>query len=158
MDKEIKNLKKEILTREEVVKLKERVIEVEDRSRRNNLRITGIKDDQRETWRECEKKVEDLFKNVLEVDVDIERVHRIRKVKEAKPRTIVLKLLNWKDNEKVMGQAKKLKGKNIYINEDFSLETTELRKNLWEQVKQYRKEGKYAVLNYKSVVVRDRKI
>ena len=32
--------------------------------------------------------------------------------------------------------AKKLKSKSIFINEDFSRETMELRKELWENVNQ----------------------
>ena len=67
-----------------------------------------------------------------------------------------MKLLRWKDKEMIMANVRKLKGKNVFINEDFSLETLELRKKLWEQVKQYRQEGKYAVLNYDKIYVRDR--
>ena len=33
-----------------------KLIELEDRSRRNNIRIDGIEDDQNETWDSCEEK------------------------------------------------------------------------------------------------------
>ena len=45
------------------------------------------------------------------------------------------RFLNYKDKTKILKNAKKLKSKNIFINEDFSLETMELRKELWEKVK-----------------------
>ena len=35
----------------------------------------------------------------------------------------------------VLIKPKKLKGKNVFISEDFSHETIELRKELWEKVK-----------------------
>ena len=34
-----------------------KLIELEDRSRRNNLQIDGIVEDQNESWQECEQKV-----------------------------------------------------------------------------------------------------
>ena len=50
---------------------------------------------------------------------------------------------------------KKLKKTGIYIYEDFSKGTMELRKSLWEQVLEYRKQNKFASLNYRSIIVRD---
>ena len=43
-----------------------------------------------------------------------------------KPRTIVCRFLNYKDKTNILKTAKKLKDKNIFINEDFSHETMEL--------------------------------
>ena len=42
----------------------------------------------------------------------------------------------------ILKNAKKLKGKNIFINEDFSHETIELSDELWKKVKKHRDEGK----------------
>ena len=55
-----------------------KLIELEDRSRRNNIRIDGIEDDQNETWDSCEEKVQKLIKEKLglENEVEIERCHR----------------------------------------------------------------------------------
>ena len=69
----------------------------------------------------------------------IERVHRIKKKGNSenlgKPRTIVCRLLHYKDKAKILTNVKKLKDKNVFINEDFSYETMELRKELWEKIK-----------------------
>ena len=35
-----------------------KLIELEDRSHRNNIRINGIEDDQNETWDSCEEKLQ----------------------------------------------------------------------------------------------------
>ena len=45
-----------------------------------------------------------------------------------------------------MKKANQLKGTGYYINEDFSKETLEIRKENWKKVKQLRENGKYAVL------------
>ena len=40
----------------------------------------------------------------------------------------------------------KLKGQNIYINEDFSNETMDIRKDKWQSKKSLRSQGKDAIL------------
>ena len=46
-----------------------KLIELEDRSRRNNIRIDGIEDDQNETWDSCEEKVQKLIKEKLGLEL-----------------------------------------------------------------------------------------
>ena len=45
----------------------EKLIELEDISRRNNLRIDGISEVSHETWEMCEDSVKDLIKTKLEI-------------------------------------------------------------------------------------------
>ena len=47
---------------------------------------------------------------------------------------------------------KKKKNTNIFIDEDFSPEAMEYREQLWEEVKELRRKGNIAYLNYRSVV------
>ena len=58
--KEIKNLKTEVKAIEDDLlnadEVSAKLIELEDRSRRNNLRIDGIKEEPNKTWEACEKK------------------------------------------------------------------------------------------------------
>ena len=37
-----------------------KLIDLEDRSRRNNLRIDGISDSRNETWEECEEEIQNV--------------------------------------------------------------------------------------------------
>ena len=56
--------------------------DLEDRSRRNNLRKLGIKKDPREPWEECENKIYDLLEEKLDMgtsNITIERAHRLEK-------------------------------------------------------------------------------
>ena len=39
----------------------DKLAELEDRSRRNNLRIDGINEEKRETWEMCETKIRNTF-------------------------------------------------------------------------------------------------
>ena len=50
----------------------EKLIELEDRSLRNNLRIDGISEVSHETWEMCEDSVKDLIKTKLEINDEIE--------------------------------------------------------------------------------------
>ena len=61
-------------------------------------------------------------------------------------------MLSFQENKLVMKNAKKLKNTNIFIDEDFSPEIMEYRKQLWEEVKELRKKGNIPYLNYRSVV------
>ena len=42
-----------------------KLVELEDRSRRNNLRIDGLGETPNETWKTCEEKVQEVLKNDL---------------------------------------------------------------------------------------------
>ena len=134
-----------------------KIVDLEDRSQRNNLCIDGLSKKENETWDECEQEVQTLIKDKLGIakNIVIERAHRIKKNGNSdnpgKPRIIVCRFLNYKDKTNILKNAKKLNGKNIFINEDFSHETMELRKELWEKVKKHRDEGKIAYLSYRTV-------
>ena len=111
--------------------IQHKLIELEDRSRRNNIRIDGIEEEEGETWEISEAKATKVFKEKLgiEKEIIIERAHRTKrnyKDKDKKrPRTIVLRLANFKDKNIILKNVNKLKGSDVYINEDFSRETTE---------------------------------
>ena len=105
---------------------------LENQSRRNNLKISGIpeKENGFETWEETEQLVKEAIKDKLKIttDIQIERAHRIgqrgggrraegrgrrqmfsNNRKENEPRTIVAKCLSWKHKSEVIQAARKLK-------------------------------------------------
>ena len=61
----------------EIIILKNKLRDLEDRSRRNNLRIDGIAESENESWNDCAEKVKGLFKNNLNLkdEIIIERAH-----------------------------------------------------------------------------------
>ena len=94
------------------IKMEEQVAELKDRHRRNNLRFMGIKEKSgldSETWEEIEEKVKVTLQEQLGLETDkisIERAHKIGKKEEGKRRTIITKLLNYKQREKVLKKLK----------------------------------------------------
>ena len=133
--------------------------ELEDRNRRNNLRFNNIDELERnefETWEKTEKIIKDVIKEDLEINehIEIERAHRNGKKTDGKRRSIVVKFLNFKDKEKVKQRYidKKLWESKLYINDDYSERTTEIRKELFKTVKKLKEEGKNAKVAYKSIV------
>ena len=80
-------------------------------------------------------------------NVRLERAHRVkrRKVDKSKKLSLILcNMLLFKEKRLVMNNANRLKGANIFIDEDYSFETMEYRKKLWEEVKYLRSQGHIA--------------
>ena len=113
-----------------------KLIQLEDRSWQNNIRIDGIEEEEGETWEMSEAKTTKVFKEKLgiENEIIIEWAHRTKRnykdEDKKRSRTIVLKLANFKDKNIILKNVNKLKGSDVYTNKDFSRETTELRKKL----------------------------
>ena len=123
------------------------------------MRIDGIKERPNETWQDCKNELHILFKECLGIEEDVvnERAHRVKTDKSNKsytPRAIVCRILNCKDKVKIPGNAKKLKGKNIFTNKDFCQATLDHCKELWKEVKCLREEVKIAYPQYMSIVVK----
>ena len=81
-----------------------KLVDLEDRSRRNNPRIDGIKKKVGESWEDCKAEVEKLFREKLDIEdkIIIERTPRAKKQKQKtakkyQPKTILCCLLNFKD-------------------------------------------------------------
>ena len=103
-------------------------MEPEDCLRRNSIRIDGIKEHNKESWEECERRVHLMLKERLDIEnVEIERAHRAGRKSRNKPRTIVCKHLRFKDKQNILRKGKLLKGTNVFINEDYCQDTAEYR-------------------------------
>ena len=50
--------------------------------------------------------------------------------------------------------CQKVERANIYINEDFSKETMDIKKQKWKSVKSLRSQGKYAISVYDKIAVK----
>ena len=148
---------------ENKAELKEQLRIQEDRSRRNNIRVDGIEEDENKTLENTKNKLTPFLYNELETidELFIERAPRVRRRESVKsngnntPRTIVAKLLDYKEKEEIMRRRYKLKDTMYSIREDVSKGTVEIRKKLWDQVNKLREDGKYAVIKFDKIVTRD---
>ena len=94
-------------------KVSAKLIELEDRSRRNNLRIDGIKEEPNDTWEACEKNPKIADKLGIDSDIKIVRFHWIGPCKTKtgqnldRPCTVVCTLNRFKDKQRNLNNAKK---------------------------------------------------
>ena len=159
----LKHIKKIHLSEvKEIGDIKEKIREMEDRSRRNNfnLRFHGIDEVNGETWEDTEEHFLNLLENRLQIkNVIIERTHRIfrKGMNSTKPRSIIIKLLDYKykDKKLILDNAKKHKGSGVNIYEDLSAETMAIRNGLWPEVKRLRDADKFAIIKYDKIYKRE---
>ena len=117
--------------------------------RREDLRFYGIEEDPEDTEDTPEVFI-DFSQSELGIDVasDIEfqRVHRIGPFNQqaSKPRQIIARFLRYPDRERVMSNARILKGKHFGISADLPKEIVDRRKKLLPKLFAAKKAGKAA--------------
>ena len=162
IDSRIEEVKLDEITEDFVTKTKKKLADLEDRSRRNNLRFYGFQEETNETWEEGESILTDFVKEKLEIEEDIliERAHWTGKIQRNdgtrnRKRTIVVKFLNFKDKSRILHtyREKKLWKEKIFINEDFPEETASIRKGLLQKAKDLRSQNKVAKVVHDRLIV-----
>ena len=59
--------------------MQDRILEIEGRFRRNNIRVDGLTKEKGETWEDSENKILEILRNNLEIDdVTVERAHILK--------------------------------------------------------------------------------
>lgn len=136
-DFEVSNLKDKFTKQEtkstyEVSALNNRIEELENRLRRNNIVINGLEETEMETWESTEVKVRNFFTTTLKLEGEIliERAHRVGHKVENRHRGIVVLLGSFKIKKRILASCRLLKGLHIYVNEDFSPATRQIRGKL----------------------------
>ena len=152
-DKNFKTIKDDLSA------IEDKVDYLENQSRRNNIRISGLAEEVNEDWSSTEEKVKSLISEKLELDTNamvFERAHRTGKRRPNKPRQIVAKLLSYKDRDRIIQASKKLKGTGIYVNEDLSSRVIQRRKQQQDKLIEARKDGKIAYFNMDRLIIKPR--
>ena len=133
--------------------------QMEDHTRKKNIRIEGINETKQENWEQTQVKVQQLLDDKLELEnVKVDFAHRInRKQNRSGPRPIIARLTHDSDKEKTMKNSWKLKGSQIFINEDLSEFTLQKRKELMTEMKNAKQAGKIAYFRKEKLIIKDRK-
>ena len=139
--------------------LSTRIDYLEDQSRRNNLRFEGLPEENQENWEQTTVKVQNLIRNNLGITdtIQIERAHRTRNTNSPKPRTVVAKFLNFQDRNNILKNSRKLKGTNIFINEDLCESSNAIRREKLPELKKARSEGKVAFFSHTKLIIREKR-
>ncbi|KAH9381384.1 hypothetical protein HPB48_009036 [Haemaphysalis longicornis] len=111
------------------------------RSRRSNVIVYGVNEQDNETTENLEKPViTEIFQDVLGVKISgIERIHRLGRPKQGldpKPRPVIMKLLDFRYKERIIKNCPKLKGFAFSVSEGFSRAICDARKKLWLRTKE----------------------
>lgn len=119
---------------DEIQFLKIKCDDLEQYGRRNNVRISGIVEDENE---DIEEVVMNDISDRLGVEVtsaDIDRCHRVgREAPAGKHRPILVKFTNYGARRRVFQAKKKLKGTGVSIHEDLTKTRVELLKKSIEK-------------------------
>ncbi|XP_075725342.1 uncharacterized protein LOC142767489 [Rhipicephalus microplus] len=144
LEKQVTECNKRISNLEKNLKaMQMKVDDLENRSRRSNLVIYGAEEQQNESPDMLVELVEKkILDGVLQIKTKgIEIIHRLGKKKPvgiSRPRPIILRLLDHRDKVSILRQCSKLKGSGFSISEDFSRNTRDIRKKLWDRTKEHR--------------------
>ena len=144
--------------------LERRQIKQECYNPRNNIKLYGVKDSDKESTKDTERALR-LFLNkemkIRQEDVSkiqFERVHRIptRPLSDKKPypRPIIAKVSFYQDKEFIKSQIKNLrKSAKFGVADDFPPEVDEIRKDLQPVLKKARSEQKTAFFNVEKLII-----
>ena len=134
-------------------------LDVEARSRRNNLLIYGIAERRGEN---CVDRILGFLENDLGLETMdgtwIERAHRLGRYDKTKAsRPIIVAFSSYRYIEIVMANVYKLKDTNYSVNRDFPAEITKARKLLWPKLKHIRQQFPFskAALGYPAKIIVD---
>lgn len=87
--------------------LKEKVRNLECRSRRDKLRVDGRREYEEESWDDTEGLLKGILQEKLGVnDIQIERAHRAGPKQAGKDRTIIAKLSSYKGKQHALNEAR----------------------------------------------------
>ena len=162
IDKRVEEIKLDELTEDFITKTKNKLADLEDCSRQNNLRFNGFQEEANEKWEESESIITDFVKEKLgiEENILIERARRTGKIQRNdgtrnRKRTIFVKFLNFKNKSRIpySYREKKLWKEKVFVNKDFSEETASIRKGLLQKAKDLRSQNKEAKVVHDRLIV-----
>ena len=140
--------------------LRTQIDSMESQSRKNNVVVRGIKEEQCETWEKCEKAVRESLVEKLEMKpedadaISTERAHRLpERRREDGKRDVIVKLSFYKDRERILQMARKKKPAGIFFMEDFTKAVRESRFQLKDKLKKARDSGYTASLTHDKLVI-----
>ena len=121
----------------------DKTIDLEDRSRRNNVVFFNIPETTQSTDNEnCEQKIVDILCSHgfirQDYDIQIDRAHRLGRRQEdskSKPRPIIVRFHYYKDKDFIVKNGRKLKDSAINLSEDFSKHTLDIHRELRKKTK-----------------------
>ena len=122
---------------------------LENQSRRNNIRIDGILEEENESWDTTDEKVKQVLAEKLNLEeaLHVERARRVGRVVSGPrrhPRTIVCKLRDFNQKGQILKMTRRIKPFSLYVNEDLAKETLDKREEQRPKLEEAKRNGKVA--------------
>jgi len=135
--------------------LEARINAQEREFRKRNLVIFGLDETAKE---QLDERVCAFFSLKLDLNInpsEIDFIHRIGRNVDTKSRPVILGMVTFNRKLNILKNAHKLKGENVFITEDYPKEVADRRKLLHPQMIEARKAGKYAVIKYDKLIIKE---
>ena len=120
-------------------------IELEARSRRNNVLFYGLREARAQ--QDCKRLLCDFLQVEMGINVsesDMSRAHRLGKFNQTKTRPIIAAFQDYNIAEKIIKNGHTLREKVYSVSRDYPVEITRARKTLWPQYKRLKQENPLA--------------
>jgi len=106
--------------------LEQKLIEQETYSRRENVIVSGLQEVPRE---DCFETAQNMFIRMGVGPFQLQRCHRLGSVRtnSKNPRLLIIRFVSFQDKISVMKNRTKLKGTNVFVNDDFPQEIEKKR-------------------------------
>ena len=138
----------------------ERLRRIEDDKRSKNLRVTGVTEDRNENREQTELKVKKIIQEKLGLDdIQLSEAYRAGKTDHqnaSKPRPIIARVASRQQKIDCLKVSKNLKGTSVYIAEDVSKATQDIRNSKMDLLKQKREEGMIAYFSGANLICKPR--
>lgn len=140
--KHISKLDSVVLSYEDRIKLLEyKSIDLEARSRRNNLLFHGLKESRDE---DCKNIIRQFLSDHFEISVSetaISRAHRIGRYDRNRIRPVIVAFQEYVVTESIIKKGNVLRDSNYSVSRDYPIEITRARKTLWPSYKQLKQQN-----------------
>ena len=138
----------------------ERLRRIEDDKRSKNLRVTGVTEDTSENREQTELKVKKIIQEKLKLDdIQLSEAYRVGKTDHqnaSKPRPIIARVASRQQKIDCLKVSKNLRGTSVYIAEDVSKATQDIRNSKMDLLKQKREEGMIAYFSGANLICKPR--
>lgn len=144
--------------KEKIGRQDEKISSLERDVRRKNIIIRGLDDKDREGEEETKTKVLKVMDKIgvkIHPEYDIDEMKRMGRPKSGYRRPIILKLTRGDKKAEILKGSNKLKGTDIWIDEDYPRDIVEARKMLYPRLREARQRGEKAVIRYDKLIVND---
>lgn len=137
--------------------LEKKINYLESESKARNVILHGLEEDEEHSMG-LEEKVVTILKNKINNDINIEHFNFIRRIgrpSENKTRPVLISMLALRIKNVILKNKNNLKSTKYYITEDFPKDIQLKRKELIPKLIKAREEGKFAIIRYDKLIIRE---